>query len=99
MPMTAAEEHPHPATGRFRMLAPLRVRDFRLLWIGMTVSLVGDGVFLVALAWQVYQLSNAPPALSIVGLAMTLPHVVFVLLGGVRSDRFDRGRVRAAARG
>ena len=43
---------------RMRMLAPLRHRDFRLLWIGMCVSLLGDGVFIVALAWQVYQLSD-----------------------------------------
>ena len=34
---------------------------------GMCVSLLGDGVFLVAMAWQVYALSNAPTALSLVG--------------------------------
>ncbi len=75
------------------ILEPLRQRDFRLLWSGMTISLVGDGIFLVALAWQVYELSNTPTALSLVGLAMTIPHVVFLLLGGVVSDRFDRRRV------
>ena len=42
------------------LLAPLRHRDFRLLWAGMCVSLLGDGAFIVALAWQVYQLSDAP---------------------------------------
>lgn len=42
------------------VLEPLQARDFRLLWAGMTVSLLGDGVFMVAIAWQVYQLSNAP---------------------------------------
>ena len=31
---------------------------------GMSVSLLGDGLFLVALAWQVYALSNAPTALA-----------------------------------
>jgi MFS family permease len=63
----------------------------------MTASLLGDGVFLVALAWQVYQLSNAPAALSAVGVAISLPHVAFLLLGGVASDRFDRRRVMIAA--
>ncbi|MEA2704914.1 MAG: hypothetical protein QOD63_2859 [Actinomycetota bacterium] len=63
----------------------------------MTVSLVGDGVLLVALAWQVYELSNAPAALAVVGLAMTVPHVAFLLLGGVASDRFDRRRVMIAS--
>ena len=53
---------------RHGVLAPLRHRDFRLLWSGMCVSLLGDGVFLVALAWQVYQLSDAPSAMGIVSL-------------------------------
>lgn len=76
---------------------PLKHRDFRLLWSGMTVSLVGDGIFIVSLAWQVYELSDAPTALSLVGLAMTIPNVLFLLIGGVVSDRFDRRRVLIAA--
>jgi MFS family permease len=82
---------------RVRLLAPLRHRDFRLLWGGMCVSLLGDGVFLVAMAWQVYALSNVPTALSTVGIAMTVPTIAFLLLGGVVSDRFDRRRVILAS--
>jgi MFS family permease len=84
---------------RVGILRPLRHRDFRLLWVGMTASLLGDGIFLVALAWQVYELSNAPTALSIVGVAMTVPQIGFLLLGGVVSDRLDRRRVMIAADG
>jgi MFS family permease len=72
------------------MRAVLRHRDFRMLWTGMTASLLGDGIFYVALAWQAYELSNTPSALSMIGVAMTVPHVVFLLAGGVVSDRFDR---------
>src|SRR5437870_9616599 len=79
------------------ILRPLRQRDFRLLWTGTAVSLLGDGVFLVGLAWAAYSLKNTPTALSIVGFAMTLPQVVFLLLGGVVSDRFDRRRVLMAS--
>jgi MFS family permease len=82
---------------RVKLLAPLRHRDFRLLWAGMCVSLVGDGIFLVAMAWQVYALSNAPTALATVGIAMTLPTIACLLLGGVVSDRFDRRRVILAS--
>ena len=82
---------------RVRLLAPLRNRDFRLLWSGMCASLLGDGVFLVAIAWQVYALSNAPAALAVVGIAMTVPTIVFLLIGGVVSDRIDRRRVMLAA--
>jgi MFS family permease len=82
---------------RVRSLAPLRHRDFRLLWSGMCVSLLGDGAFLVAMAWQVYLLSNAPTALALVGIAMSVPTILLLLVGGVASDRFDRRRVMLAA--
>ena len=79
--------------GRIGVLRPLGLRDFRLLWSGMTVSLLGDGIFTVALAWQVYELSNVPTALSMVGVAWTLPMVLLLLVGGVASDRYDRRKV------
>ena len=82
---------------RVRLLEPLRHRDFRLLWSGMCVSLLGDGIFVVAMAWQVYALSNAPTALALVGITMTVPTIALLLLGGVLSDRFDRRRIMVAA--
>jgi MFS family permease len=82
---------------RIHLLAPLRLRDFRLLWTGMTLSLLGDGVLLVALAWQAYQLSNRPAAMSLIGVALTVPQVVLVLVGGVVSDRLERRKVMLVA--
>ncbi|GAA2345764.1 MFS transporter [Dactylosporangium salmoneum] len=75
------------------LLIPLRSRDFRLLWTGMSTSLIGDGILLVALAWQVYALSGAPAAMSVVGFALSLPQVATLLFGGVISDRFDRRKI------
>ena len=89
-------QHSHEALDRpggfakANLLAPLRHRDFRVLWLGMAVSLIGDGIFFVAVAWESYSLWNAPVALSIVGIGMTVPTVAFLLVGGVVSDRFDR---------
>jgi MFS family permease len=80
-----------------RVFAPFRERNFALLWTGMTVSLVGDGILLIALAWKVYEVSNRPSSMAVVGLAMTIPHVALLLLGGVVSDRFDRRRVMIAS--
>jgi MFS family permease len=82
---------------RVGLLLPLRDREFRKLWIAMCVSLLGDGAFLVATAWQVYELSNTPTAMSIVGIAMTVPTILFLLLGGVASDRFDRRLIMVGA--
>jgi DHA3 family tetracycline resistance protein-like MFS transporter len=78
---------------RVGLLTPLRHRDFRLLWSAMTVSLVGDGIFLIAMVWQAYALWNAPAALSVLGIAMTVPTIACLLLGGAISDRFDRRRI------
>jgi len=72
---------------RVRILSPLRHRDFALLVGGRTVSLIGDGFFFVALAWQVYLISNDPAALSVVFLASSIPLIVLVLFGGALTDR------------
>jgi hypothetical protein len=82
---------------RVRLFAPLAHRDYRLLAGGMSVSLLGDGVFLVALAWQVYTMSDAPTALATVGIAMTIPTIACLLIGGAVSDRFDRRLVMLIA--
>jgi Transmembrane secretion effector len=90
----------NPATTKglrhVKILRPLAIRDFALLWTGAAVSLLGDGVYIVAIAWQVYELSDTPTALSLVGVAWTLPMAAFLLVGGVVSDRFDRREIMIA---
>lgn len=76
-----------------RILEPLRERDFALLWTGMSVSLLGDGIFLVAVAIQAYALDNRPSALALVGVAWSAGLVLFLLVGGVVADRLPRRRV------
>jgi MFS family permease len=96
-------QHSHEALdrpggiARVGLLVPLRDREFRKLWVAMCVSLLGDGAFLVAVAWQVYELSNTPTAMSVVGIAMTVPTILFLLLGGVASDRLDRRMIMVGA--
>ena len=96
-------QHSHEALdrpggiARVGLLLPLRDRRFRRLWVAMCASLLGDGAFLVAVAWQVYELSNTPTAMSVVGIAMTVPTILFLLLGGVASDRFERRRIMVGA--
>jgi MFS family permease len=71
-------------------LRPLRHRDFRLLWSGLTVSLVGSGLWLVALAWQIIELGGGPAQLSLVTALYSLGLLTFVLLGGVAADRLPQ---------
>ncbi len=97
MPARSIADRPIRRAAGPRPGGPLASRDFRLLFAGRSVSLLGDGVFLVALAWQAYTLSNAPTALSLLGIAMTVPLVALLLFGGVVSDRYDRRRVMLLA--
>lgn len=92
----APTPEPTRLSSRIGMLRPLQIRDFRLLCTGMTVSFTGDGFYLVAIAWASYELSNVPSAFSLVSFAWSLPMVLFLLFGGVLSDRFDRRRVMIA---
>src|SRR5215212_2633053 len=61
---------------------PLRHRDFRLLWTGLAISLVGSGLWLVALAWQVIELGGGPTELSLVTALFSVGLLAFVLIGG-----------------
>jgi MFS family permease len=72
------------------VLRPLRQRDFRLLWTGMAVSLVGSGLWLVALAWQVIELGGGPAQLSLVTALYGVGVLAFVLIGGVAADRLPQ---------
>jgi MFS family permease len=75
---------------RLRILHPLRERDFALFQTGSIASLIGDGLFMVAIAWQVYDIWNVPTALAIVGVAETVPLVALLLFSGVLIDRVER---------
>ena len=70
--------------------AALRHRDFALLWSGQSVSLIGDGVYTVALALETLRIDNHPFALSLVLAARLLPTVLLLVVGGVIVDRIPR---------
>ena len=66
----------------------LRLRNFRNLFMGEATSLLGDGLFPVALTWAVLQdLHGSASALGLVLAAFSLPLVLLTLIGGVWGDR------------
>ena len=80
----------HPA------LAALRYRNFRLIWIGLLLSLVGSFMQNAALLWHVSLL--APPdhkglALGAVGLVKVVPIIVFSMISGVVADAWNRRKL------
>jgi predicted MFS family arabinose efflux permease len=89
VPAPAAEttgEAPAP-TRLPLLLQPLRIRDFRLLFTGETVSVFGDQFHFVALAWLALQLTGSGLALGTVLMTAAIPRAVFMLVGGAFSDR------------
>jgi len=72
------------------VLAPLRHRDFRLLWTGQTVSSFGNAVKSVALPFQLLSLGATPVQLGIAIALGTVTSVAFLLVGGVFADRLRR---------
>jgi predicted MFS family arabinose efflux permease len=75
---------------RGRTPTALRHRDFALLWSGQSISLVGDGVYTVALALETLRIDDHPLALSLVLAARLLPTVLLLVAGGVIVDRVPR---------
>jgi MFS family permease len=72
---------------------PLRETPFRMLWIGSTISLLGDQCYLVALPWLVLQKTGSAVAMSTILMAGAIPRAVLMLLGGVVTDRVSPRRV------
>jgi MFS family permease len=68
----------------------LRSRDFRLLWAGQTVSLIGDGAFLVALGWKTFSLTGSTRTLALVLMLHGLAMLTTLLIGGALADRYPR---------
>ena len=66
----------------------LRNRDFRLLWIGEAISLLGDQFYMIALPWLVLQLTGDAFAMGTVMALGGIPRATFMLLGGALTDRF-----------
>src|SRR5215469_378968 len=75
---------------RLRFARALRHRPFALLWLGQTISALGDGAYYVALAWLILLTTGSATALGVVVIANAIPRLVFLLIGGVAADRFSR---------
>jgi MFS family permease len=77
------------SSGLGNMLRPFAGRDFRLLFTGETISLIGDQFHFIALAWLALELTGSGLALGGVLFVAGLPRMVLVLFGGALADRIS----------
>jgi MFS family permease len=81
---------------RVSAFAPLRYRNFRLLWTGLIISNIGSWMQFVALGYLVDRLTGSPVYLGLLAATQAVPRLVFALVGGTTADRVDRrGRLLA----
>jgi MFS family permease len=75
-------------------LTPLRTsRQFRLLWFGELISHTGRHITVVALPWQVWQLTRSPLAVGLIGLIQVVPLMIGSIGGGALADAMDRRKL------
>lgn len=76
--------------GGWRVLAPFRIREFRLLIAAVSLSIFAEGMWAVVMALQVIELDDDPTSLSLVATCLGAGLVAFVLVGGIVADRVDQ---------
>jgi MFS family permease len=82
-----------PSPSMHRVLSPLRHRDFRVLWIGLLLSSVGSQFTQVAMAWQIYELTDSPLQIGMLGLVRAVPQMFILLFGGLLADAMNRRKL------
>lgn len=71
----------------------LKIPTFRYFLLGTFISEIGNQMQIVAVSWQVYELTGNPASLGLIGLANFLPILFFSLFGGLAADRLDRKKL------
>lgn len=79
------------------ILRSLRHRPFALLWTGQSISRVGDNLHHIAITWFLVETTGSAAAISTLFIALFLPNIIFLLIGGVAVDRFPRIHVMIAS--
>lgn len=92
MSQSPSDSYVLPPAARLRG-SVLGMRDFRLLWVGQTVSAIGDQIFPIAVTLKVIHAGGSEGDLGLVLLGRSLAMVLFLVVGGVWADRVSRTRV------
>jgi len=72
------------------MFSSLKVRNFRIYWFGMLVSLIGTWIQTITQSWLVFDLTNSAFLLGMVGFLGSIPIFLLSLFGGVMADRMNK---------
>ena len=71
----------------------IRYRDFRLLYLGQFISLLGSMMSYIAIPYQMYQLTKSSAMVGAIGIVQLVPTLVFGIIGGTVADSMDRKKL------
>lgn len=74
-------------------LRALRYRNYRLFFVGQTLSIIGNWVQQIAMAWLVYRMTESAWLLGVTGFAGQIAILVFAPFGGLWADRFNKHKL------
>jgi MFS family permease len=82
-----------PQLAKRNLLLPFRQRDFLLFWTGSFLSSIGSQFTTVAMAWQIYELTDSPLQIGLLGLARAVPQMFLLLFAGLLADAMNRRKL------
>ncbi len=91
-PVPEARPTPAPVSrlaGNWALIKPLRLRNYRLLWLGSVISMVGSNLTMIAFPWLVLKLTGDPLAMGVVLAVSGVPRAILMIFGGALTDRFS----------
>lgn len=77
----------------FHRYPALRSHDYVLQWVGQFISNAGTQMQVVALNWQLYEMTHSPYVLALLGASRILPIIIFSLIGGTLVDAHNRKKI------
>jgi MFS family permease len=98
MSMPAGTPPETPAASRFRVLAAMRYREYRLFWLGGAFSNLGMWALIYGRLWLMYDLTDAPLMLGVATISSLGPVLLLSVWGGVIADKVDRLRLVTVSR-
>jgi MFS family permease len=87
------EDQSGDSQGPSKPVSLLLYRDFCVFWTGSFLSGIGSQFTAVAMAWQIYELTNSAFQIGLLGLARAVPQIVLLLVAGLLADAINRRRL------
>ena len=87
------EAQPGHVPNQSKLVSLFHHRDFCVFWTGSLLSGIGTQFTTVAMAWQIYELTNSAFQIGLLGLARAVPQIVLLLVAGLLADAMNRRKL------